>query len=121
MDSTSIPTMMEDSESETNELEAELLEPGITGIDWSMPLFDGSSTDPADHLIDLATDSMERYPDVRAYFWAVGDRVIRREEGNVLVSSIQPPTDPDLRRQYDDNIVQVGRKFLHESRSREEG
>lgn len=114
-------SIVEEPEPIINELDEELLEPGITGIDWDMPLFDGLSTNPADHLIDLATDSMERCPDVRAYFWAVGECVIRREEGNVLVSCIQRPTDPDLLRQYDNNLVQVGRKFLQASRTRKEG
>jgi hypothetical protein len=112
---------IQESEPMINELEPDLLEPGITGSDFTLPLFDGLSTNPADHLIDLDTDSMERYPDVRVYFWTVGESVIRREEGNVMISSLQRPTDPDLRLQYDNNLVQVGRKFLQASRNRKEG
>lgn len=105
----------------TNELDPELLEPGITGSDFTLPLFDGLSTNPADHLIDLDTDSMERCPDVRAYFWSVGEAVIRREEGNVMVSSTPRPTDLELCLEYDDNLVKVGRRHLRESRNRKEG
>jgi hypothetical protein len=104
-----------------NELGPELLEPGITGSDYTLPLFDGLSTNPADHLIDLDTDSMERCPDVRPYFWTIGERVVRHEEGNVMVSSTPRPTDPELCVEYDDNLVKVGRKYLYESRNRREG
>ena len=110
-----------ESEPMTSELDPELLEPGITGSDFTLPLFDGLSTNPADHLIDLDTDSMERCPDVRAYFWSVGEAVIRREEGNVMVSSTPRPTDLDRCLEYDDNLVKVGRRHLCESKIRKEG
>jgi hypothetical protein len=48
------------------------LEQGITGADLSLPLFDGTSGNPLDHLIDVDTPSMETCPDVRVYFWNVG-------------------------------------------------
>ena len=32
---------------------------GVTGVDDAWPYFDGTSTDPKDHFIDLNTDSME--------------------------------------------------------------
>jgi hypothetical protein len=48
------------------------IEQGLTGIDLSLPIFDGLSTDPDQHLIDLDTESMERHADVRMYFWIIG-------------------------------------------------
>jgi hypothetical protein len=54
------------------------IEPGfglsrsITGADLTLPIFDGTSTDPSQCLIELDNDSMEKFADVRLYFWCVG-------------------------------------------------
>ena len=63
-------------------LDSFLTKSGITGADFTLPLFDGLSDDPKDYLIDLDTPSMERCPDVRVYFWMVGDEVQRVGQGN---------------------------------------
>jgi hypothetical protein len=92
------------------------LEPGITGADLSLPLFDGTSTDPADYLIDLDTDSMEKYPDVRIYFWTV------TETKRIAEDKEEPrPADHEGRLVFDDKAVKEGREYLRESRIKGEG
>ena len=85
-------------------------------------MFDGLSTNPADHLIDLDTDSMERCPDVRVYFWTIGERVLKFEKwGYEQPAGFERPTDPEGREEYDNRLVTMGRKHLQESRIRKEG
>jgi hypothetical protein len=98
------------------DIPAKWLEPGITGADLSLPLFDGTSTDPADYLIDLDTDSMERYPDVRIYFWTVTEMKRMSEDKE------EPrPTDHEGRLVFDEKAVKEGREYLRESRIKGEG
>jgi hypothetical protein len=82
------------------------LQQGITGSDVSLPHFDGSSKNPDDHFIDLDTDSMEREPDVRVYFWMVGSEVLDTSE---------VPID---RVAHDSLLVRTGREWLRDYRSK---
>ena len=79
---------------------------GITGSDLSLPYFDGSSQNPDDHFIDLDTDSMEREPDVRVYFWMVGSEVLDTSE---------VPID---RVAHDSLLVRTGREWLRDYRDK---
>jgi hypothetical protein len=94
-----------------------LLKPGITGADFTLPLFDGLSSDPKDYLIDLDTDSMEKYPDVRVYFWMVGHETLMNAQVD------QPRPEHDLPEQiiYDDRLVKMGRQHLKESQAKGQG
>jgi len=104
------------------ELDADLLKPGITGVDPDSPLFDGLSIDPADHLIDLDTDSMERCPDVRVYFWTIGNKVQRQKQHDLKEADIERPIDnPESLMIYDDKLVKEGREYLKESRTKKQG
>lgn len=104
------------------ELDADLLKPGITGVDPDLPLFDGLSVDPTDHLIDLDTDSMERCSDVRVYFWTIGNKVQRQKQHDLNEADIERPIDdPELLIEYDDKLVRSGREYLKDSRTRKEG
>jgi hypothetical protein len=104
------------------ELDANLPKPGITGIDPDLPLFDGLSTDPADHLIDLDTDSMERCPDVRVYFWTIGNKVQRQKQHDLKEPDIERPVDsPKPLIEYDDKLVKSGREYLRQSREKKQG
>jgi len=76
---------------------------GVTGVDNTLPYFDGTSTDPKDHFIDLDTDSMETAPDVRVYFWLVGHEIQGQPE---------PPTDLETRVTFDTELVRSGREWL---------
>jgi hypothetical protein len=107
--------------SEPIEVDAELLKPGITGVDPDLPLFDGLSTNPADHLIDLDTDSMERCPDVRVYFWTIGQMVEGQRLYDFKEADIERPVDPELLLEYDNKLVRSGREYLKESRTKKEG
>jgi hypothetical protein len=94
-----------------------LLRPGITGADFTIPLFDGLSSDPKDYLIDLDTDSMGKCPDVRVYFWLVGYETLRNAQVD------QPRPEHDLPEQiiYDDRLVKMGRQHLKESQAKGQG
>jgi hypothetical protein len=97
----------------------DLLKLGITGADFTLPIFDGLSTNPSDYLIDIDTDSMEKYPDVRIYFWMIGDELQR--VGLVLERppELEPPETH--REAYDERLVQAGRLHLKESKAKGEG
>jgi hypothetical protein len=82
------------------------LQQGITGSDTSLPYFDGSSKRPDDHFIDLDTDSMEREPDVRVYFWMVGSEVL---------DTFEVPID---RVAHDSLLVRTGREWLRDYRDK---
>lgn len=109
------------SEPEGTELNADLLELGITGADLTLPLFDGRSDNPLDHVIDSNTDSMERCPDVRIYFWNIGQRVLKRDTWGFEDPGMDRPTDPSLRVEYDDKLVKLGREYLRVSMIGKEG
>ena len=109
------------SEPETTEVNADLLESGITGGDFTLPLFDGRSDNPVDHTIDLDNDSMERCPDVRIYFWNIGQRVLKRDTWGFEDPGTDRPTDPSLRVEYDDKLVKMGREYLRVSMIGKEG
>lgn len=94
----------------------EYLKPGITGADLTLPLFDGTSTNPKDYLIDLESDSMEQYPDVRSYFWRVGLALKRLDEVEV-----DEPSDYQERLARDDALVKTGREHLRQSRIKGDG
>jgi hypothetical protein len=109
-------------DSMTVELDADLLESGIIGGDFTLPLFDGRSDNPVDHIIDLDTDSMERCPDVRVYFWMMGLRVLKGDMwGFEEPGTTDRPTDANLRLEYDDKVVKMGREYLWGSMIRKEG
>ena len=91
----------------------DFLEEGITGADLDLPLFDGTSSNPKDYLIDLESDSMEKYPDVRIYFWMVGQIL----DGDRVVQ----PSDHQDRLARDDARVKAGREYLRQSRINREG
>lgn len=103
------------------ELDASLSKPGVTGVDFGLPLFDGLSTDPADHIIDLDTDSMERCADVRVHFWNIGQQVQSERAWYNDQPGPERPIDPALRVEYDDKLVKLGREYLKESMGRKEG
>lgn len=79
---------------------------GITGINLALPYFDGSSKNADDHFIDLDTDSMEREPDVRVYFWHVGSEVL---------DVMDVPVD---RVDFDSLLVRTGREWLRDYRDK---
>jgi hypothetical protein len=87
---------------------------GITGIDLSIPIYDGTSLNAADHLIDLDSDSMERCPDVRAYFWKVGREV-------KLQGKEDTPIEVDERISYDQELVRAGREYIKWARQQGRG
>lgn len=103
------------------ELDPDLSEPGVTGVGFDLPLFDGQSTDPADHIIDLDTDSMERCADVRVHFWNVGQQVQSERAWYNDQPDAERPIDPALRVEYDDMLVKLGREYLKESMRKKEG
>jgi hypothetical protein len=98
------------AQAETN---PEFLEPGISGADLTLPVFDGTSTNPHDHLIDLDTPSMETCPDVRVYFALVGS-VITKDD-------LSPPKDHAERVRSDARLIRQGREYLKAARDRGEG
>jgi hypothetical protein len=85
----------------------------ITGADLSKPVFDGTSLNMADHLIDLDTPAMETDLDVRLYFWMIGDNL--EEHDDPLTHSM------DEAREYDDKVVRAGRLYLKACRGRGHG
>jgi hypothetical protein len=91
----------------------DLLRQGVTGSDCSLPMFDGTSTNSHDHLIDFDTPSMERYPDVRVYFHSVGE-IIGDPEGI-------RPIEIEARKVYDDQMVKNGREYLKLAKARGNG
>lgn len=93
-------------------LEPLIFGPGVTGANPSIPIFDGTSLNPKDYLIDLETDSMETYPDIRSYFYWVGDKA--------QAASVRP-VEPEERKIYDDKLVTLGREYLKEARARGHG
>jgi hypothetical protein len=86
------------------------LEQGITGADLTLPYFDGRSTNPLDHLIDLDTDSMETAPDVRVYFWSVG--------ATLCEDDWKGPKESESREEYDARMVRNGREYLKDLKDR---
>jgi hypothetical protein len=82
-----------------------LLKEGITGADLSLPLFDGTSKNPKDHLIDIDTPSMETCADVRVYFYAIGESF---DEW----AGISRPEDHAARIIHDARVVRAGREYL---------
>ena len=85
---------------------------GVTGADRSSPIFDGTSSNPHDYLIDLETESMELYPDVRSYFHWVG----------ILISNPGPPSrDLQQRKMEDAKYVRQGRLHIQAERARGHG
>lgn len=86
----------------------------IWGADKSLPIFDGRSTNYADHLIDLDTPSMETVLDVRLYFWQVGVSLQEDAEQSLHVTSEQAKI-------YDDAVVRAGRLHLKNCRARGHG
>jgi hypothetical protein len=65
---------------------------------------------------------MERCPDVRVYFWTIGERVLKYDHsGYPQPADRERPSDPEARKEYDDKLVKIGRKYLQESRLRKEG
>jgi hypothetical protein len=87
------------------------LRQGITGSDPTLPIFDGSSMDIKDHLIDIDTDSMETAPDVRVYFWMVGYDSLDLDYPDV-------PTDLEERKLFDAKMVRTGREHLKDLKQR---
>jgi hypothetical protein len=63
-----------------------------------------------DHLIELDNDSMERIPDVRAYFWEVGDDM--RQPGG---SEARFHTTEEAKI-YDNQVVREGREYIRKCR-----
>jgi hypothetical protein len=112
----SSPQLAIEQNAETVDIHPVALELGITGADLSLPLFDGTSTDPADYLIKFDDDSMEKYPDVRAYFWMVG--FTAREMKGIDAS---PPHDREVRVPYDQELVTEGREILRDMKARGHG
>ena len=89
------------------------LEAGVTGADLTLPIFDGTSINPDDHLIDLDTPSMESCPDVRVYFEYVG--VETQKDG------VMPPQNPAELIAYHATRVRQGREYLKAARDRGDG
>lgn len=87
------------------------LEQGVTGADTSLPTFDGTSTNPNDHLMELDNDSGETIPDVRVYFWLIGH--LTRDEG-VQVT-------PAILKEWDARMVREGREYLRKARAEGNG
>lgn len=84
---------------------------GITGIDVTQPIYDGTSSNSADHLIELDTPMMETAPDVRPYFWRIGQSQLGHSHFDISA-------DLDHRRLYDSELVMEGRLFLQSARPR---
>lgn len=110
------PTTAPAIKSTQSETHPELLASGIRGADPDSPLFDGTSHDPADHLIDVDTASMETYPDVRVYFWLVGLAVQDQKP-----DPPERPDDPEERNAFDAEQVRKGREYLKAARARGDG
>jgi hypothetical protein len=106
------PTKQRIVKSTASQLEPSVFGPGVTGADLSVPVFDGTSSDPHDYLIDLETDSMERHPDIRSYFHWVGD---------LIQDATTPPSDIEARKAYDDDLVRRGRLHLKNARAQGQG
>jgi hypothetical protein len=85
----------------------------ITGADLSIPIFDGKSVNPNDHLIDLDTDSMETALDVRCYFWMLGD--LLHDDVNPLAHTLEEA------KVYDNQVVREGRLRLKAARDAGQG
>lgn len=88
---------------------------GITGADLSIPFFDGKGTQSEAFLIDIDTPSMEREPDVRAYFWMLGQFC---SEGPIVPTL---PAEPKEKIDHDQNIVRKGRELLRSARNEGHG
>ena len=98
-------------------LNPEMVKLGITGADLTLPLFDGTSTDPSDYLINFDDDSMEKHPDVRMYFWSVGQAI----EDNYTSMVDDQLMDYQERLRRDDALVKKGREYLRQSKIEGEG
>ena len=104
-----VPTSIPAISSTQPETHPKLLAAGISGANPDSPLFDGTSHDPADHLIDVDTPAMETCPDVRVYFWLVG---------RAAEEPPDRPEDPEERCHYDAELVRKGREYLKAVRAR---
>jgi hypothetical protein len=87
---------------------------GITGSDPTLPLFEGTTTNLADHLIEFDGSSIETAPDVRVYFWMIGKRLQEDPDSNDYTSMTQ-----EERISWDAKLVREGRLKL--KACREEG
>jgi hypothetical protein len=102
------------------------LHTGVTGCDATAPLFDGSSTNLEDHLIELDNDSMETAPDVRVYFWCIGHDIIHEREGELpLYTEELRAYEAELvgsgrtQKEIEDaKLVRAGRLFIKDSRAK---
>jgi hypothetical protein len=82
---------------------------GITGCDTSQDLFDGTSMNNADYFIVIEDASMETAPDVRPYFWQLG----QWQKGH---SDLDIPADHEDRIAYGNELVRAGRQLLQSAR-----
>lgn len=98
-----------------------LIEQGITGADFSLPILDGLSDNPKDYLIDFEDESSEKIPDIRVYYWTIGDEVLRFGQRNERPPEHDRPTDPAGIISYDDRLVKMGRQHLLESQAKGQG
>lgn len=64
-------------------------------------------------MIELNDSSMERIPDVRAYFWAVGESLDKQKTRPAHQQT------PEEARIYDEKVVREGRE--HIKKCRDEG
>lgn len=90
-------------------LSPELVQDGITGSDKSLKLFDGTSENNADYFIAIEDASMETAPDVRPYFWLLG----QWQKGH---TELDIPSDHQKRVVYDNELVRAGRQVLQLAR-----
>jgi hypothetical protein len=84
---------------------------GVTGSDASLPIFDGSSLNPRDHLIELEDDSMETEPDVRVYFHLIGLYL----QGDLDQKALEAVEEREI---WDAQLVRSGRGFLQSARAK---
>jgi hypothetical protein len=82
---------------------------GITGIDPTREIYKGTSLNNADHFIAIQDDSMETAPDVRPYFWKLG----QWQKGH---TDIDQPRELKDRVVYDNELVRAGRELLKSAR-----
>lgn len=87
---------------------------GVTGIDMSQVIYDGTSENNADHFISIEDESMERMPDVRPYFWKLGQLQMGHRD-------IDRPQNFKDRIAYDDQLVKEGREVLKRARKEQRG
>jgi hypothetical protein len=108
------PTSIDEELSFVVPLSPELVQDGITGFDPSQALFDGTSKDNADFYIEIEDASMETAPDVRPYFWKLG----QLQRGH---TDLDIPGEHGKRITYDNDLVRTGREFLKSARRKGRG